>query len=260
MKQEQKHKESLERILQAAIEEFGQRGYEGASLNTLLSKNRLSKGLLYHYFKNKDQLYLACVKVCFDETARALSGIQKTGDAGDILSAYFDARSRFFLAHPDLSRIFLDALIRPPASLKKEVEALKKPLDDYNRALFSTILATLPLRVCKEDAVEAFTLMLNTFHLRFLLEMEKEGGCPILGMSRSDKTAVGILFYGIAGGEPASFFPYSGWQRPSSRRSYSENSLQSGAARHFRLAYRGYDPRPARLRPFIRRRVKRRMV
>lgn len=50
--------EKQERILNAALKEFAQKGYENASTNEIVKLAGISKGLLFHYFKNKKELYL----------------------------------------------------------------------------------------------------------------------------------------------------------------------------------------------------------
>ncbi|RHW43554.1 TetR/AcrR family transcriptional regulator [Neobacillus notoginsengisoli] len=50
--------EKRDRILNAALDEFVQKGYYNASTNEIVKKAGISKGLLFHYFKNKKQLYL----------------------------------------------------------------------------------------------------------------------------------------------------------------------------------------------------------
>jgi len=47
-------------ILHAAIAEFGRVGYRAASTNEIVKKAGVSKGLLFHHFKCKEQLYTAC--------------------------------------------------------------------------------------------------------------------------------------------------------------------------------------------------------
>lgn len=49
-----------DRILNAAMKEFAGRGYELASTNEIVKEAGISKGLLFHYFTNKKQLYLYC--------------------------------------------------------------------------------------------------------------------------------------------------------------------------------------------------------
>jgi len=50
--------EKQERILDAAIKEFAQNGFDKASTNEIIKEAGISKGLLFHYFKNKKTLYL----------------------------------------------------------------------------------------------------------------------------------------------------------------------------------------------------------
>lgn len=50
--------EKQEAILAAAAEEFAERGYEGASLNQIIEDARISKGSLYYYFEDKEDLFL----------------------------------------------------------------------------------------------------------------------------------------------------------------------------------------------------------
>ena len=49
-----------EDILNAAIEVFGCVGYSAASTNEIVKKAKVSKGLLFHHFSNKENLYMAC--------------------------------------------------------------------------------------------------------------------------------------------------------------------------------------------------------
>lgn len=44
-------------ILGAAAEEFGERGFEGASYNRIIERAGISKGAMYYYFADKDDLY-----------------------------------------------------------------------------------------------------------------------------------------------------------------------------------------------------------
>lgn len=69
MKKEEKTKRTYERIMAAAIVEFGTKSYDSASITTLCNENQISKGLIYHNFKNKDDLYLKCVETSFREMA-----------------------------------------------------------------------------------------------------------------------------------------------------------------------------------------------
>lgn len=51
-------KEKQDRIINAAIKEFAQKGYDKASTNEMVKEAEISKGLLFHYFGNKKKMYL----------------------------------------------------------------------------------------------------------------------------------------------------------------------------------------------------------
>ena len=90
MKKEEKTGLTKERILLAAMEEFGEKGYAAASLNNICAAG-IPKGLLYHNYENKDALYLACVKQSFSILMNCLQ--EKGGDGG--LQEYMEARLLF---------------------------------------------------------------------------------------------------------------------------------------------------------------------
>lgn len=46
-----------ERILNAALEEFAEQGYERASTNRIVKKAGIGKGMLFYYFKSKRELF-----------------------------------------------------------------------------------------------------------------------------------------------------------------------------------------------------------
>lgn len=46
------------RILEAALAEFSEKGYKKASTNTIVKEAKVSKGLLFHYFISKKELYI----------------------------------------------------------------------------------------------------------------------------------------------------------------------------------------------------------
>lgn len=103
---EQKTRSALtrQRILDAAMAEFSSKGYEGASLNAACAENGFSKGVVYHHFKDKNELYLLCVQRCFNavterlkEAAACLSGTAEERLCDNGLHAGVPARGLLFL-------------------------------------------------------------------------------------------------------------------------------------------------------------------
>jgi len=58
--------EKRERILEASMKEFAQKGFENASTNEIVKAANISKGLLFYYFKNKKGLFLFLYDYCMD--------------------------------------------------------------------------------------------------------------------------------------------------------------------------------------------------
>jgi AcrR family transcriptional regulator len=47
-----------EEIVQAAVQEFLEKGYEGASMDNIAKRASLSKGGIYHHFRSKDEILI----------------------------------------------------------------------------------------------------------------------------------------------------------------------------------------------------------
>ncbi|MGN0543769.1 MAG: TetR/AcrR family transcriptional regulator [Acutalibacteraceae bacterium] len=69
MNQTEKTQRSIDMIINAAIPEFAEKGFEGAVLNDICRKNNISKGRLFHHFSGKGELYLACCKRAAEDLA-----------------------------------------------------------------------------------------------------------------------------------------------------------------------------------------------
>lgn len=161
MKQQEKTQLTRDKILSAAMEEFGANGYAGASLNNICAAG-IAKGLLYHNFKNKDDLYLTCVGICFDALTRAIREAETGGD----LKTYMSVRLRFFEEHKNETRIFFDAILQPPEALHKQIEALRSEFDALNSLLYGEVLSSVSLRkgILFEDALQYFTMLQTMFN------------------------------------------------------------------------------------------------
>ena len=51
-----------EAILNAAEAEFCKHGFNGARVDKIAKRSRSNTRMIYHYFKNKENLYLACLE------------------------------------------------------------------------------------------------------------------------------------------------------------------------------------------------------
>ncbi|MFB6351373.1 MAG: TetR/AcrR family transcriptional regulator, partial [Bradymonadaceae bacterium] len=66
--------EKQDEIIREAGEEFADKGYERASLNAIIEKAGISKGSLYYYFENKQDLFSTVLEQASSKVMRQLVG------------------------------------------------------------------------------------------------------------------------------------------------------------------------------------------
>lgn len=161
MKQEEKTKLTRKKIIDAAVNEFGTNGYEKANINCI-SASGISKGLIYYNFTNKDDLYIECLKVCFEEITEALDCHEDNSD----YSVYFDKRLSLFREKRKVAAMVLEALINPPQCHIEKISEIRKQYDKMNTEWIMNILKKGRLRenVTTEDALRYLALMQDMFN------------------------------------------------------------------------------------------------
>ena len=148
MNREEKNQQTRRRIMDNALSEFSTRGYGASSVNTICASKDISKGIIYHYFDTKDELYLACVEECFQRlTAHLRSALPASGEGTveEQLEQYFSARVAFFKMYPVYQPIFCEAVISPPDHLRSQIQARRQPFDDLTVDTLTRLLRPLPL-------------------------------------------------------------------------------------------------------------------
>lgn len=170
MKREEKNILTKRKILDSAIIEFGKSNYTDTSINAIAKRGDMSKGIIYHYFKDKDDLYLACIKECFSKVIEFFEDreIEIKNIEKDI-KKYVEIRYEFFKENTDFNNIFINALLHPPKHLVKEIEEIKIEFDEYNINYYKRVLANVKFRknISMEDAIEYFTMFQESFNNYF---------------------------------------------------------------------------------------------
>lgn len=195
MTREERNAASRQRIEESALREFAAFGYAGASVNEICRNGKISKGILYHYFKDKDALYLHCVQACFDALEAYLRKHMQ-GSQGD-LERYFDARLRFFRANPLYQKLFCDAVLTPQPHLKDEIYERKASLDAFNCACLEEILKRERLRpdLTLQEAVDFYRVYQNFANTNFFPGISGEE--ELERHHAASKRAIQLFLYGV---------------------------------------------------------------
>lgn len=202
MKQAEKSKITYDKILNGAIKEFGTKSYETASLNNICSDNNISKGLIYHNFKNKDELYLCCVKLCFDELTSFLNSSKyNSNNFRENIKNLLDMRYQFFKENPYYSNIFFGTVLQSPKHLSAKIKELRNEFDNFNSEQYRKIINSVELRddVTADEALEYFFMLGEMFNGYFESKAYKNTDLNSLIEDHEIKLSkiLDIMIYGI---------------------------------------------------------------
>lgn len=96
-------------VTEAAVQEFADHGYSGASMNTLVRAAGISKGSLFNYFRTKGDLFEGIVDAAFGRVKATVKSV-RDNTAGEPLDArlerLLEAGFAFVNEHPRLASIY----------------------------------------------------------------------------------------------------------------------------------------------------------
>ncbi len=108
--QAQRSHETQQRVLNAAVQVLGERGYAGFRTAEVVTVAGVSKGALTHHFRSKDELVLAALEHSFRNAAqRGRQRARHVSSADDAIRALLEDSSDFFMS--DVFLIAVDLAI-----------------------------------------------------------------------------------------------------------------------------------------------------
>jgi TetR/AcrR family transcriptional regulator len=134
--------EKRQRIIDAGLEEFAQRGYKNASTNEIVKKAEISKGLLFHYFSNKKGLFLFLYDYAWDIFLNDFYSKINLDETDIIkrLKQIILLKIELIQKHPDLYNFIVTAIADDSVEIKAELEnKYKSATHDGFEKLFSGI-------------------------------------------------------------------------------------------------------------------------
>ncbi|MFJ5717105.1 TetR/AcrR family transcriptional regulator [Neobacillus sp. NPDC093127] len=164
-------KEKQDRIINAAIKEFAQKGYSSASTNEMVKEAGISKGLLFHYFQNKKQLYLFLFDYCYqllaDEFYKKIN-FSEVDFFKRIRHAVL-IKMELLSQYPDIFKFIEEAYFEESTVIKVELGKRIKELTDIN---FGKIYEGIDLSKFRDDVDVKKILKIITWTFEKLSEEE----------------------------------------------------------------------------------------
>ncbi|MDT3726893.1 TetR/AcrR family transcriptional regulator [Streptomyces sp. DSM 41972] len=148
--------ESRQRILDAAVEIAGERGYEGTSIAAVSAKCGLPASSIYWHFKDKDDLIAAVIERSFDTWLAAVElPAEGTGTPLERVTTMAENVAKSLIDAPDFLRLGLMlALERRPAEPRGRTVFLQ--VRDIARAKIAEMAQAL-VPDLDEESVHALT-------------------------------------------------------------------------------------------------------
>jgi TetR/AcrR family transcriptional regulator len=116
--------EKRERVLAAALGEFSDKGYEQASVNTMVSASGIAKGSIYQYFKDKKSLFLYIFDFAIGMVRRTLLTVKEETREEDFfvrLEKSLLAGVDFIQRHPRVYGLYLKILFDQHVPRRQEL-------------------------------------------------------------------------------------------------------------------------------------------
>jgi TetR/AcrR family transcriptional regulator len=128
---QQRAVDTQHRIIDAAIKEFSQHGFEGSSVRRVAKNAGLKQALITYHFKTKDRLWRACLAQCvesfsarFQSRLHGLRGVDNTVK----LQIMLDEFIRFTVDNIDFHRLMADVASKPSPQLAWLVDKYLKDI------------------------------------------------------------------------------------------------------------------------------------
>lgn len=128
-----------ERVLDAALAEFADRGYQAASLNRLVAQAGIAKGSLYQYFPNKEGIFQYIFGHALDQVRRILTSVKDDTLEEDFFSRLEKslwAGVDFLKQHPRIFNLYLKIQFDKNMPLREEfLSAVRRHATEYFASL-----------------------------------------------------------------------------------------------------------------------------
>lgn len=117
--------EKQRKIVDVAIQEFATRGYQKASINTMIASLGIAKGSIYQYFENKEGLFRYIfeygVRLLKDNVHQTEGAASPEQDTFTKIQIFFSSAIEFVKKYPLIFRLYLRTVFESDLPFKQEL-------------------------------------------------------------------------------------------------------------------------------------------
>ena len=177
--------EKKKRIIDACIEEFADKGYEKASTNAIVKRAGVSKGILFHYFGSKKNVFLYVVDYTMDYSLKKYYALSAERPSDIFERMVWASLFKIKMLHEDplIFKLFFNAFINIPDELKKELGDRHAKLNKEHMPSFFEGIDTSKFRsdIDPNKAIEIVMLFLDGLSQKYINKFKGHTADEILG-------------------------------------------------------------------------------
>ncbi len=197
--------EKRSRIINECMKEFALKGYRNASTNVMTKNAGISKGLLFHYFGSKKQLYCYLFEYGVELITKKLNRytVNVSKDLFEMVLEQGYQKLRIAAEEPLIYKLLFENFIHTPKDLKKEITHKFSFLFSEQQHMFYEKVDTSKFRKGIDpkkaiDIIYCFIEGMYAKHLNKFKEMEPEQVLTeVEKIHEETREYLDILKYGI---------------------------------------------------------------
>jgi AcrR family transcriptional regulator len=117
-------------LLQAAVQVFGEHGFDCATMEQIAQRADVAKGTTYLYYRSKQSIYDAALSHGLSKLdERTRDAIDRAPNLHDAIPAFVTARAEYFLEHRDFFRMYVAAVARQITSARPRASEFQALVD-----------------------------------------------------------------------------------------------------------------------------------
>ena len=161
-------KQKQDRIISASIADFAVHGYENSSTNRIVKECAISKGSLFKYFENKEDLYFFLIDTVMAEMARDMSDkiSSLSKDLYERVIEYSTAEISWYAKNPVKGRFIIGVASEDDSDISKKI------IGRYGKKSSEVDLSCI--KNDKEKAGDILQWVLEGFNRAFLENVSTE--------------------------------------------------------------------------------------
>ena len=201
-----------QRIIDICVEEFAQNGYTNASTNNIVKNAEISKGILFHYFGSKKNLYLYILKYNLEFILNYFNDNFDTfctNPGGDIFERLMNAglfKVKMAYEFPAAYKLLFNSISHAPEELKPEIQKISENYLNSFMPLFLNGMDTSKFRkdIDQNKAIELIFIAMEGIGNKYIEKFKNQSFEIMYAESESllaeYKVYIDILKGGVYGG------------------------------------------------------------